>query len=97
MDSNHPLRQACQCLKRLNSLTVLGQRIRAARKAKGLTQESLALEAEIDRSYVGQIERGEQNATVMTLARVARVIGCDVAAFCHGLPLPKEHLRGRSS
>ena len=44
----------------------------------------------MDRSYVGQVERGEQNATVTTLAKLARAVGCDIAHFCKGLPLPGE-------
>ncbi|GDY24098.1 hypothetical protein LBMAG56_54450 [Verrucomicrobiota bacterium] len=66
-----------------------------ARKGKGLTQEQLALEAEMDRSYVGQLERGEQNATVLTLAKLARVIECDMAAFVHDLPIPNQRLDRR--
>ena len=73
-------------MKRLLLLQTVGQRIREARKEKGLTQEELALEADMDRSYVGQLERGEQNATVITLAKLAGVIGCDIAAFVRGLP-----------
>lgn len=46
----------------------------------------------MDRSYVGQVERGEQNATVTTLAKLARATGCDIATFCKGLPLPGEDL-----
>lgn len=79
-------------MKKLSSLRVIGERIREARKSKGLSQEKLALEADMDRSYVGQVERGEQNATVTTLAKLARATGCDIAAFCRGLPLPGEKL-----
>lgn len=77
-------------MKKRSSLRTIGQRIREARKFKGLSQEQLALEADMDRSYVGQVERGEQNATVTTLAKLARAIGCDIATFCKGVPLPGE-------
>ena len=79
-------------MKKPSSLRVIGQRIREARKFKGFSQEQLALEADMDRSYVGQVERGEQNATVTTLAKLARATGCDIGAFCKGLPLPGEKL-----
>jgi len=49
----------------------LGDAIRAARKSRGHTQESFALEAGLDRSYYGAIERGEFNVTVAKLTRVA--------------------------
>ncbi|MBF4302375.1 helix-turn-helix domain-containing protein, partial [Vibrio anguillarum] len=38
---------------------IVGKRIAKIRKSKGLSQDKLALLAEIDRSYVGRIERGE--------------------------------------
>ena len=51
--------------------TALGRAIRRARAAKGMSQEKLALIAEVDRSYVGRIERGDNNVALLTLARLA--------------------------
>lgn len=48
---------------------------RGLRKAKGLSQEALALAAGLDRSYVAGIERGEFNVWLLALARLARVTG----------------------
>lgn len=45
--------------------------MRRARQAAGLTQEQLALEARIDLTYVGGIERGRRNPTVKVLAQIA--------------------------
>lgn len=42
------------------------------------TQDKLALFAEIDRSYVGRIERGEVNITLEKLYELAETLGCDV-------------------
>lgn len=70
----------------LNSQRILGDRIREARRAKGWTQEDLADKAQIDRSYVGGIERGERNITFSMLCRVSRVLGCDVGTLTHKLP-----------
>ncbi len=56
---------------------LVGKRIAKMRKAKGLTQDKLALFAEIDRSYVGRIERGEVNLTVEKLYEIAETLGCD--------------------
>ncbi len=47
------------------------------RKSKGLTQDKLALFAEIDRSYIGRIERGEVNITIEKLYEIAETLGCD--------------------
>ena len=48
---------------RSQDLAGLGNRIREHRKQLGLTQEDLAHKAEIDRSYIGGVERGERNLT----------------------------------
>jgi transcriptional regulator with XRE-family HTH domain len=67
-------------------LDILGKRIRAKRRELGMSQEGLAHEAGLDRSYVGRIERGEHNLTFVSLVRIARAMGCDVAALTSGLP-----------
>lgn len=70
----------------VNVLKELGKRIRERRKALGWSQEKFALEAEIDRSYVGGVERGQRNLTFTVLCRLAAALGCDVAALTGGLP-----------
>jgi transcriptional regulator with XRE-family HTH domain len=72
------------------SLQVLGERIRAARKAKGLSQEDLALESDMDRSYVGGVERGQRNLSFKKLCAIAFVVHCDIGFLCSGLPLAHE-------
>lgn len=57
----------------------LGKKIRLARKAKGLSQDVLALICQIDRSYIGRIERGEVNLTVEKLYQIAESLECDPA------------------
>ena len=52
-------------------LVALGAAIRRARSAKGLSQEALAVDADLDRSYMGGIERGEHNLTVMNVVKIA--------------------------
>lgn len=51
-----------------------------------MSQESLAHEAGLDRSYVGRIERGEHNPTFTILIKLCRALKCDVAALTHELP-----------
>ena len=63
----------------MNEIAVLfGKNVRAKRKAQGLSQDKLALTAEIDRSYVGRIERGEVNVTIEKAYVLARILKCDV-------------------
>lgn len=57
------------------ALLQLGAAIRAARGAKGMSQEALADAAGIDRSHMGKIERGERNVTFLNIARVAAALG----------------------
>ncbi len=82
-----------------SSLKVLGERVRAARKAKGLSQEDLALESGIDRSYVGGVERGERNMSFKKLCAISWVVEIDLGSLCEGLPLAHEKPReiGRKS
>lgn len=67
-------------------LKELGKRIRQRRKDLGWSQEQFALEAEIDRSYVGGVERGQRNVTFTVLCRLCEALGCDVAALTSQLP-----------
>lgn len=71
-------------------LDILGQRIRAARRELGMSQERLAHESGLDRSYVGRVERGEHNLTFVSLVKIARALGRDVAALTVGLPLIRD-------
>lgn len=52
-------------------LIALGAAIRRIRLEKKISQENLALIAEVDRSYVGRVERGDNNIAILTLKRLA--------------------------
>jgi transcriptional regulator with XRE-family HTH domain len=72
--------------KRSGELRELGGRIRAARIALGFSQEELAYKSDIDRSYIGGVERGERNITFNVLCKIATALRCDVAALTEDLP-----------
>jgi transcriptional regulator with XRE-family HTH domain len=55
-------------------LVALGVAIRKERSVRNLSQEALAVDADLDRSYMGGIERGEHNLTVMNLVKIARAL-----------------------
>lgn len=59
-------------------LLLVGQRLRALREARGLSQENFALEAGIARSYYGAIERGLRNVAALNLIRIAAALGVEV-------------------
>ncbi len=52
-----------------------GINVRRVRKQRGLTQEALAHDVEIDVSYLGQIERGERNPTLSLVQRLSDALG----------------------
>ena len=55
-------------------LVALGEAIRRARTGADLSQEALAVDADLDRSYMGGIERGEHNLTVMNIVKIANAL-----------------------
>jgi len=57
------------------ALVSIGETVKAVRKKDGISQEALALAAGLDRSYMGGIERGEHNLTVINLLRVSEALG----------------------
>ena len=63
----------------------LGYRIRYLRQQKGLSIESLALEAEVNRNYLGDLERGMRNPTVVVLAKIARALDIDLTTLFEGI------------
>ena len=60
------------------ALIALGEAIRHARKQQGISQEKLALMAGVDRSYVGRVERGDNNVAVLTLLKLAHALEVSV-------------------
>jgi transcriptional regulator with XRE-family HTH domain len=73
--------------------------IRRLRVGRGLSQEALATDAEVDRSYMGRLERAEENPTVGILERIAKVLEADLLELFRpprsGEPSPKPLRSGR--
>ncbi|MDY0207918.1 MAG: helix-turn-helix transcriptional regulator [Pseudomonas sp.] len=59
-------------------LVDFGNRVREIRKEKGLSQEALASLADIDRSYMGHIERGEKNITLTKIYQISEALNVDL-------------------
>ena len=55
-----------------------GKRLRALRAAKGLSQEKLALTCDLNRTYIGGIERGERNVSLVNIQKIASALGVPV-------------------
>ena len=56
---------------------VFARNLRRIRHAKGLSQEALAHESDMDRSYISSLERGLYNASIETVAKLADVLGIE--------------------
>lgn len=56
-------------------IRIFAENLKRTRQMRGLSQEQLADIAELDRSYVSSCERGQRNATVKTLERLAAALG----------------------
>lgn len=57
---------------------VLGGNVKTLRLSHNLSQEELAFEANLDRTYISQIERGVGNPSVLVLVKIAVILGVDV-------------------
>ncbi|CAM8658854.1 couple_hipB, transcriptional regulator, y4mF family [Comamonadaceae bacterium] len=64
--------------KTLPAKALFGQRLRAARVEIALSQEELADQAELHRTYIGQVERGERNISVDNMEKLAEAVGQDL-------------------
>lgn len=65
----------------MDVVKLLGENVRALRRERGLTQEELAARAEMERSYVSDLERGTRNPSVRALGRLAEALGVEPAAL----------------
>ena len=80
------------CLTIKDSMKVLskqhnkfGKRIKSLRKKKNMTQEDLAFEIGVDRSYMGFIERGERNLTLEKIAKIAKALSVSLSELFKGI------------
>lgn len=63
---------------------LIGQRIKAKRKAVGLTQEKLSEELSVTVGYISQIESGKVKVNLEMLGKIASIINCDVGYLVSG-------------
>jgi transcriptional regulator with XRE-family HTH domain len=61
-----------------------GSRVKELRQKKGLSQESLAHVCGLDRTYVGSVERGERNISLLNIHLIARALGIPVKDLFNG-------------
>lgn len=64
---------------RLEHKIAFGKVLRARRKKAGLSQESLALDAGLERTFISMLERGERQPSLGTLLKLAEALKCSAA------------------
>lgn len=64
-----------------NILNAIGKRIRNIRKENLISQEKLASKAGLDRTYIGAIERGQRNVSILSLEKIAKALGTSISNF----------------
>lgn len=85
----------------MNGRALVAWNLRRIRVERGVSQERLAFDAQLDRSYVGSLERDNGNPTVDVLDKLARVLNIHVSELFRepskGAVVPETMKRGRKS
>lgn len=63
----------------------VGQKIKQIRNGKGLSQEKLALKAEIDRTYLAGVEQGKRNPSLKSLEKIVEALGISFQDLFEGI------------
>jgi transcriptional regulator with XRE-family HTH domain len=72
-------------------LAEFGRNLRKFREAAALTQEALAEKADMDRTYLSDIERGLRNAGIKNIVRLAKALGIPASRLMDGLGEPTRN------
>lgn len=64
--------------KKIELLEKFGEKVREERLKRGLSQEELAARAGVHRTYIGMIERGEKNITLLNIKKVAKALDLSI-------------------
>ena len=66
-------------------LKKFGERVQSLRNQAGISQEKLAELAEMHRTYISGIERGERNVSLINIMRLARALGVSISKLMEGI------------
>lgn len=58
-----------------------GERLKAFRKNKGLSQEDLGFKSSLHRTYISEVERGRRNISIVNIARIAKALDLSIKEF----------------
>lgn len=65
----------------MKELIVIGRNIAQIRKERGLTQEAVCGEAEIERTYLSRLENGSENVSIKTLLKIAKALDVKISVI----------------
>lgn len=82
MEKEEKTKKAC--------LALFGESLRKLRSSAGYSQEALAERAEIDRSYLGAIERGENNVALINIVKIANALDIPPHQLLEVFTQPKD-------
>ncbi|MGJ8677760.1 MAG: helix-turn-helix domain-containing protein [Akkermansiaceae bacterium] len=71
--------------EKVSALVKLGDNVRRLREIKEISQENLAFEAGLDRTYIGGVERGERNPTVLSSLKIAEALEVELSELLKGV------------
>jgi len=60
---------------------IYGERLRAFRKKKSLSQEELSFKSSLHRTYISEVERGRRNISIVNIAKIARALRMRIKDF----------------
>jgi len=82
-------------IARMDARAIFGRNMRRIRQARGYSQEKLGELAGLHRTYIGAVERGEQNVSLLNIAQIAAALHVPVSDLVAGLPDPRATYRHR--
>ena len=71
---------------------IIGQRVRNYRNQSNLSQEKLAEAAGLHPTYIGQIERGEKNVTIESIAKISEALNLPLSKLFEKLEIGRAHV-----
>ncbi len=71
-------------MSKKNVLVEFGDKVRGLRKEKELSQEELSFKANLHRTYIGMIERAENNITLTNIEKLAKALDVEIKDFFNG-------------
>ena len=69
---------------------LIGQRLRQARRRQSLSQEKTAERAGLHPTYIGQLERGEKNATIESISKIAGALGVSLSRLFENISIEQQ-------